>query len=49
MEVDETERARAAALPFDKAAYGRPLNMSTTSILPFLADDPATLDADTRN
>ena len=33
----------------DKAAYGRPLAMSTTAIIPFLDDDPATLDADVRN
>jgi hypothetical protein len=31
------------------AAWGRPLAQSTTDLIPFLADDDATLDADTRN
>ncbi len=33
----------------DQAYVGRPLAQSTTSLIPFLDDDDATLDADTRN
>ena len=33
----------------DEAAWGRPLAQSTTDLIPFLGDDAATLDADTRN
>ena len=37
------------ALTGGPAAWGRPLSQSTTAAVPFLGDDPATLDADVRN
>ena len=44
--IDGSPDVRVGLIP---AAWGRPLDMSTTSLVPFLSDDNATLDADTRN